>query len=291
MHSTPLVDTYFDRWNEHDGRGLARLFGVAGTYEYPSTGAPISARDLPSYVDALVGAFPDLRFERVSSLGEGSRVVVEWVMRGTYEGDLFPGIEPTGETLKLCGIDVFEISSNEIQRVIGYFDQKSMVEQIGLMALIQPIQQGPAAFGYSMRVPSGNPKPPGVIALTWIRGRDATERDRIRGHSREIVADFLEEPGFIGIVTGFTGDRGFTVTAWEDEAALQRGLSQQHMVAMRELRSEDFVPGVWTSVWKPIRVNRIWTRCPSCTSLEDVSDDHRRCSRCNSELPERPPFW
>lgn len=81
------------------------------------------------------------------------------------------------------------------------------------------------------------------------------------------------------------------MTAWEDEAALHRGLSQRHMTAMHELRSEDFVPGVWTSVWKPIRINRVWTRCLSCAALEDATDDHRRCSRCGSELPERPPFW
>lgn len=291
MDSTGLIDAYFDHWNSHDGLALARLFASGGTYEDPTTTTPLSANALPDYVDALVSAFPDLRFERTSTVVQGVRAVVEWVMRGTNQGELRPGVEPTGKTVALRGADVFELSGNEITRVVGYFDQKTMVEQIGLMTLIQPIQQGPAMFGYSMRVPSGNPRPPGVIALTWIRARDDAERDRIRGHSREIVANFLEEPGFIGIVTGFTGDRGFTVTAWEDEGALQRGLSQRHTTAMGELRSEDFVPGVWTSVWKPIRINRMWTRCPSCAALEDSSDDHRNCSHCGSDLPERPPFW
>ncbi len=101
----------------------------------------------------------------------------------------------------------------------------------------------------------------------------------------------MAEPGFISIVTGFTGLRGFTVTAWEDEAAMKRALGKHHAVAMKELFGESFVASVWTSVWTPARINRIWVRCPSCASLEDVSDDHRSCGKCHAPLPERPAFW
>lgn len=159
------------------------------------------------------------------------------------------------------------------------------------LALAQPIESGAARYGYAMRVASGNPKPPGVIALTWITGKDEAERERIRAHSRQNVRDFMEEPGFISIVTGFIGLRGFTVTAWEDEAALRRGLGRHHALAMKELFGEDFVASVWTSVWTPSRINRIWVRCPSCASLEDVSDDHRSCNHCGAPMPERPAFW
>lgn len=159
------------------------------------------------------------------------------------------------------------------------------------LALASPIESGAAKYGYSMRVASGNKNPPGVIALTWISGKDESERERIRQHSRQNVRDFMEEPGFISIVTGFIGLRGFTVTAWEDEAALKRGLSKHHAEAMRELFGQDFVASVWTSVWTATRMNRIWVRCPSCGSLEDVSDDHRNCSKCHAPMPERPAFW
>lgn len=159
------------------------------------------------------------------------------------------------------------------------------------LALAAPIETQTAQYGYSLRAASGNPRPPGVIALTWITASDASERARIRAHSRDNVKDFLAEPGFISIVTGFTGLRGFTVTAWDDEAAMKRALSKHHAVAMKELFSERFVASVWTSVWTPTRVNRIWVRCPSCGSLEDVNDDHRACGKCHAPLPERPAFW
>ncbi|MBK9368930.1 MAG: GFA family protein [Deltaproteobacteria bacterium] len=159
------------------------------------------------------------------------------------------------------------------------------------LALAEPIQSDVAQYGYAMRAASGNPRPPGVIALTWITAADAAERERIRAHSRQNVEDFLAEPGFISIVTGFTGLRGFTVTAWEDEAAMRRALGSHHAEAMKELLGERFVASVWTSVWSPTRINRLWQRCVSCGALEDMSDDHRDCTRCHAPMPERPAFW
>lgn len=164
-------------------------------------------------------------------------------------------------------------------------------EQLVALALSEPIETAAAQFGYAMRAGSGNSRPPGVIALTWIAAKNAAERERIRAHSRQNVEDFRAEPGFISIVTGFTGLRGFTVTAWEDEAAMKRALGKHHAVAMRELFSQDFVASVWTSVWSATRMNRLWVRCTSCGALEDVNDDHRACGRCSAALPERPAFW
>lgn len=164
-------------------------------------------------------------------------------------------------------------------------------EDFVALALEAPIESGVAQYGYALRASSGNPRPPDVIALTWITAKNPEERERIRAHSRQNVQDFLTEPGFVSIVTGFTGLRGFTVTAWEDEASMKHALGKHHAVAMKELFSEDFVASVWTSVWTPTRINRIWVRCTACGSLEDVSDDHRACGRCQAALPERPAFW
>jgi hypothetical protein len=164
-------------------------------------------------------------------------------------------------------------------------------EEFVALALAEPISGPTADYGYAMRAASGNPRPPSVIALTWITAADAGERERIRAHSRANVKDFVDEPGFISIVTGFTGLRGFTVTAWEDEGSMKRALGKHHATAMRELFGERFVASVWTSVWSATRVNRLWVRCAGCGSLEDVSDDHRNCAKCSAALPPRPAYW
>jgi quinol monooxygenase YgiN len=159
------------------------------------------------------------------------------------------------------------------------------------LALAEPLETELAQYGYAQRAASGNAAPPGVIALTWIAAADPDERDRIRAYSRANLEDFLAEPGFISIVTGFLGLRGFTVTAWQDEAAMKRALGGHHAAAMKALFGERFVASVWTSVWTPGRINRMWVRCLACGSLEDVNDDHRSCSRCSAPMPERPAFW
>jgi steroid delta-isomerase-like uncharacterized protein len=286
-----LIDAYFDGWNAHDAGAIQRTFAAGGTYWDATMDRPVAGSDIARVVEPLCAAFPDLAFERSEVMGSGARLVVEWVMRGHNRGALLAGINPTEREATLRGVDVFELEDGGIRAVRGYFDQKSFVESFGLMALVQPIEQGPAKYGYSMRVPSGNHEPPGVIALTWIQGANEHEKERIRAHSRENVKDFLAEPGFISIVTGFTGLRGFTVTAWQDEASMKRALGKHHAVAMKELFGENFVASVWTSVWTPARINRIWVRCPSCGSLEDVSDHHESCSKCHAPLPERPAFW
>jgi len=132
---------------------------------------------------------------------------------------------------------------------------------------------------------------PAVMGITWTRFRDQSELDRIRTHSAKIIQDFLDEPGFISIVTGAAGDRAFTVTAWENEEALHRALDKSHSRVKHDFRTSDISPGVWTSVWKPDHINRIWTRCPACSQPNDVTDNHRECRNCEAALPERPPYW
>lgn len=164
-------------------------------------------------------------------------------------------------------------------------------EDFVALALTEAPLTDQGGFGYAMRVASGNLNPPGCIALTWIAGRDEEERDRIRTHAKKSVADFAEQPGFISIVTGFIGLRGFTVTAWETEDAMSAALAGHHAAAMRELFAGDFVGSVWTSVWQPSRINRMWVRCGSCHSLEDVSSNPTSCTECAAALPDRPAFW
>jgi hypothetical protein len=83
------------------------------------------------------------------------------------------------------------------------------------LGLLKPIELAVANYGYVQRAASGNSRLPRAIALTFITAADPTERKRVRAHSKQNVQDFFAEPGFISIFTGFTGLRGFTVTAWE----------------------------------------------------------------------------
>ena len=281
-------------WNGGDTAALARLLGETGTYHDPLTTSPVTAATVSAHLARWRTAIPDLVCDvgTVHSAREvdDASAIATVTLRGTNTGELMAGCVPQAQAIHLAATLTTMATATDAVITLA-FDRHALWEQAGLQVLVQPFTQGNASFGYSMRVASGNRAVPGVIALTWIGARDDGERDHIRSHSREIVRNFLAEPGFIGIVTGFQAGRGFTVTAWEDEGAMHRGLAQQHRSAMRELRKTDLAPGVWTSVWQPLRINRIWTRCAACAALEDVTDDHRRCTQCDAPLAERPPFW
>lgn len=237
---------------------------------------------------AIESILPDFRFEIRSITVQDTRATAEWTLHGTNTRPLKPGIDPTGKSVHLRGVEVFEGNAG-FRRVSRYFDQEALFRQIGMQVIVQPFAQGPATYGYSKRVTSGNPSVPAVIALTWIHFRNSSELDRIRTHSSQIIRDFLEEQGFISIVTGAAGERAFTVTAWESEEALHRALDKSHARAKHDFRTSDLSPSVWTSVWKPGRTNWQWSRCPACGQPNDATST--TCSLCAVPLPERQLYW
>jgi len=289
--SEQLVRDYFAGWNAHDGAKIASCFAATGTFEGPTTPMAIHAFDLEAVIESLAAQFSDFAFELTRLTASASLAHVEWVLKGTNDGVIKRGIPATGRRLHTTGIDIIEVVQGKIAHARRIYDRRAMFEQLGLQVLVEPYRLGASEFGYSLHASSGNLAPPGIIALTWIQARDEAERDRVREHSREIVADFLKASGFIGIVTGFAGDRGFTCTAWENENSLYHALDQHHARAKQDFRTSGLSPGVWTSVWKPHRINALWVRCLTCERPNDVTDRHCQCTNCGAELPSQPVYW
>lgn len=285
-----LIAAYFRAWNEHHSGNLKGLFADGATYEDPTTRIAVHPWDLAAVVAGIEKFIPDFRFEIEVCSVTGDRALVEWVMKGTNTQPIKPGIDATGRCLHLKGVEILR-GTDSLQSVYRIFDQKSLYEQLGMQVIVEPFLQGKATFGYSKRVSSGNPNPPGVVALTWIGFRDQSELDRIRTHSARIIQDFLDQPGFISIVTGAAGDRAFTVTAWENEAALYHALDLGHSHAKQDFRASDLSPGVWTSVWKPDHINRLWSRCTTCGQANDADLQPTSCSNCGTILPAKQAYW
>ncbi|MCB1142562.1 MAG: hypothetical protein H7A24_13800 [Leptospiraceae bacterium] len=240
---------------------------------------------LPEY---FYSAFSEGKFSLLKESEFSAEVFsVEWKFTGKYTGEIYKGCPPTGENVSFEGSVVFLPNEKEVWSL----PDLSEIPKFSIQKILQPYQIGKSEFGYSLHASSGNPNPPKVIALTWIYGKDNSEKDLIRSYSRQIVQEFQATEGFIGIVTGFAGLRGFTVTAWESEEALKAGLSQTHATAQKDFFSMKISPAVWTSVWNPIRMNRIWTRCENCGDANDVNTDPSNCKSCGHPLPERKTFW
>lgn len=284
------IEAYFEAWNAHDSKAVGKLFSAAGTYEDPMTRMAVHPYDVEGVMGSMLNVFPDFHFQATAKTIAADRAAVEWELTGTNSRPLKPGIDAMDRSLHLKDVKILE-SADGFTRVSRFFDQKSMYEQISMQVIVEPFRQGKAAYGYSKRVSSSNPSVPAVIGMTWIRFRDQSELDRIRTHAARIIQDFLDEPGFISIVTGAAGERAFTVHAWENQEALDRALNKSHSEAKHDFRTGDLSPGVWTSVWKPDHINRLWTRCTICAQPNDATANPRLCVNCGAALPERPPYW
>ena len=194
-----MAKQYLDAWNAHDADAIIKLFTSAGTYSDPSAGE-ITGDAIGANARGLWSAFSDLTFEVVSLVETTpGRVVAEWVMKGTNTGS-FHGLPATERTISLAGVDVMEIGNDGIKTVKGYFDTKTLSEQLGLQVLVQPYKLGPFSFGFSVAVQSGRKTQPGAFGITTIWNSDS-QTEEIRDLTRATATEMLGMEGFIGLTT------------------------------------------------------------------------------------------
>src|SRR5262245_23472466 len=291
MELLDVARQYFAAWNHRAPDAIAATFAEGGTYSDPTTGHPLTKEALASYAQRLFTAFPDLTFD-IKSLAvvDAQQVAAQWCMRGTNTGS-FAGLPPSGNALVLPGADFLLIESNHVQAVQGYFDQKTLAEQLGLQVQVLPHTLGPLSYGWSVHLPPRVRTQPGALSLTIIQARSAEERETIREYSQRVVReDMMQMPGFLSFMGGWQGLRGFTLSTWEHaDQAQQLFSSPVHREAIKQFFSELSV-GAITSVWVPHHINTIWTRCTSCGQMANAAAPDGKCP-CGVPVSENQPHW
>ena len=69
----------------------------------------------------------------VSVVAAEQSAAVEWRMEGTFDGQPFQGIDPTGRRLEIRGLDLLEIEDGEIVSNTAYYDGMAFARQVGMM--------------------------------------------------------------------------------------------------------------------------------------------------------------
>jgi steroid delta-isomerase-like uncharacterized protein len=115
-----LNERDFDLWNE----------AIAESYV-----GHVNGRDIPDrergkdFVQALLSAFPNLRYTVEDLVVEGDRVVTRWSATGTHRG-AFAGLAPTHRDVFKVGITIFRIQNGQIVELWNVWDQHGLVEQL-----------------------------------------------------------------------------------------------------------------------------------------------------------------
>lgn len=260
---------YFAAWNAHDGASVARL--VTGTYVDPTLPAPVRGDELAANVEGLFAAFPDLTFVHEGEAVDGDTVVARWRMQGTNSGAPLPGAPaPTNTSVDLPGVDVITTKDGAVVDVVGYFDQKTFVEQLGLQAIVMPKDEWPVAFGIATRVDLDNTTVPGAVSFTWIESDDVSE---IQKRTQDIITALASDPAFIGFRAASVAGRHLTLTLWTSPEAAEAALSRNgpHNEAMSRMWESGLGTAGFTSIWQPYRVNAQFRSCPECGRYIPIS--------------------
>jgi steroid delta-isomerase-like uncharacterized protein len=279
---------YFEGWNAHDAEAIAATFAPGGTYSDPLVKG-LDAEATGAYALGLVAAFPDLRFELVSTaLTDDGAVSAQWIMRGTNDGP-FQGLPATGREIALPGADFirFADDGSGIVSVVGYFDSAVVPRELGLDVIVQPKTIGPWTFGVASRASVGNDAPPGAMSLTFLEARSDEEVEEVRRRSREIVHELLGADGFISFVGITVGRRMYTLSAWETpEAARAIRADPNHREAVARMFGTEIASAGQTGIWAPWRLNEPIVRCGECDKMVRATDE---CA-CGATLPAAAAF-
>jgi steroid delta-isomerase-like uncharacterized protein len=87
---------------------------------------------IANYLERCFAGMPDFHMEIRTLVEDGDHVFVHWRLTGTHRGT-FAGIEPTGRSLAIDGMDHFEVRDGRVVSNFVVFDQMQVARQLGLL--------------------------------------------------------------------------------------------------------------------------------------------------------------
>ncbi len=81
------------------------------------------------FVEAIHGAFPNLKYTLNDTIVEGDKVVTRWTASGTNTGDFF-GMPATNKHVTMLGITIFRIRDGRIANLWDVWDQNGLMQQL-----------------------------------------------------------------------------------------------------------------------------------------------------------------
>jgi predicted ester cyclase len=139
-----LVERFFSQgFNEGDIGALSTFIHPNHRNHDPTAPeVPYGPEGVRRLVELYRRAFPDIHFEHEDLTSVGDKVAHRWTFTGTHRGEIM-GIEPTGRSVAVQGIEVNRIADGKIAESWAISDALGMLEQLGAEI------RGPAAGAWS----------------------------------------------------------------------------------------------------------------------------------------------
>jgi len=131
--SERVARDYFRAIDDHDVERAVSCWSPGGRENVRGQVDTVAPDGVRAFIGGLVGAVPDLSMEVISTTSEGERCGVHWRARGTFAGEDYNGIRPTGSRLDLEGFDLVTVREGLIHANDAFTDGLSFARQIGMM--------------------------------------------------------------------------------------------------------------------------------------------------------------
>lgn len=125
--------SYFDAMDRRDADAMAEHWREDGVEDVVPVGLMRGREELRGFFASMFAAMPDARTTVTRLVAGEQTCAVEWRLEGTFSGEPFMGIEPTGKHVEIRGFDLLELEDGEIVSLTAYFDGAAYARQIGLL--------------------------------------------------------------------------------------------------------------------------------------------------------------
>jgi hydroxyacylglutathione hydrolase len=138
-----VARSYFEAIARRDVQAALSLWASGGRERVLGLREEVAPEGVRAVIEELLDAFPDLRFEVLATTSEEDRCGVQWRLTGTFAGPgSINGLQPTGDLVKLEGLDLLTVREGLIQGNDSYLDTMELARAVGLMPpLRSPLQR------------------------------------------------------------------------------------------------------------------------------------------------------
>jgi steroid delta-isomerase-like uncharacterized protein len=130
--NTDIALKVFQGINAHDTGAMRAVWAPDVQERFPDKTCH-GPDELAAHFEGLFASMPDFHMEVVSHVEDGETVFVRWVLTGKHTGAPFSGIEKTGASIRLDGMDQFTIRDGKVAENFVVFDQMEVGRQLGLL--------------------------------------------------------------------------------------------------------------------------------------------------------------
>jgi steroid delta-isomerase-like uncharacterized protein len=126
-----VVRAFVDAWNTRDFDRFDSLMGDDAVLHISGGAVPCDPAGTRAIAQEWTTAFPDWRFELLSLIAEGDRVVAHMPYSGTHRATVV-GVAPTGRSCTVDEIVIFRIADARIAEAWEVYDEAGMWRQLGV---------------------------------------------------------------------------------------------------------------------------------------------------------------